>query len=84
MTRDQLVDCLRGKEGKPISIRHTGGIVMGVFEYIIWDTAFPDIKGIRLVDNDVPVRPSDIIEIHDAPLYTDALKMMREINKSQQ
>jgi len=80
MTRDELIDCLKGKEGKPISIRHTGGLLMGIFEKIIWDAGFPMITGVKLDTREEPFKPADIIEIKDAPRYTSALKIMRMYN----
>lgn len=81
MTRDELIDALKGKEGKPISIHHLGGTIMGIFEYLIWDTSFPDVKGIRLVDNDVLVKPANIVEIKDAPMYSVAVDLMGRLKK---
>jgi len=81
MTRDQLIDCLKGKEGQPISIRHTCGVIMGVFEKIIWDVNFPRITGVKLDVREEPFKPVDIIEINDAPGYTSALKIMRMMNR---
>jgi len=82
MTRDELVDCLRGKEGKPISIQHKGGTIMGNFEYLIWDSTVPVIKGVKIDTCDTTFNPDDIIEIKDAPMYLEALKIMRKLNDS--
>jgi len=81
MTRDVLIDCLRDKEGKPISIHHKGGTIMGNFEYLIWDTDVPVIKGVKIDTCDTSFKPDDIIEIKDAPMYPEALKMMRKLNE---
>lgn len=83
MTRDKLIDCLKGKEGKPISIHYTGGIIMGIFERIEWDTDGFTIRGIKIDTREDLFKPDDIIEINDAPRYTDALKIMRMMNESQ-
>lgn len=81
MTRDELIDCLKGKEGKPVAIRHTGGLLMGIFEQIIWDPGFPRIIGVKLDTREEPFNPTGIIEINDAPEYARALKIMRMMNE---
>lgn len=81
MTRDELIDCLKGKEGKPVSIRHVGGILMGNFMGFIWDGEVPMITGVRLDTREEPFKPADIIEINDAPRYTYALEIMRLMNE---
>ncbi len=82
MTRDELIDCLKGKEGKPISIHHKGGTIMGNFEHLTWDSAVPIIKGVKIDTCDTLFKPADIVEIKDAPMYTEALKIMRGLNDS--
>ena len=81
MIRDQLIDCLKGKEGKPVSIRHAGGILMGIFKEIVWNTDGFTIRGIKLDTREEPFKPVDIIEINDAPRYTHALEIMRILNE---
>lgn len=81
MTRDELIDCLRDKVGKPISIHHVGGTIMGNLEKLIWDSAVPVIKGVKIDTCDTTFNPDDIIEIKDAPRYPEALKMMRMLNE---
>lgn len=81
MTRDELIDCLKDKAGKPISIRHVGGTIMGNFETFVWDTSFPEIKGVKIDTCDTLFKPDDIIEIKDAPMYAEALKVMRKLNE---
>lgn len=80
MTRDALIDCLKGKKGKPISIRHTYGILMGIFEKIVWSTDAFTIRGVKIDTNKELFKPEDIIEINDAPTYTTVLEIMRKID----
>lgn len=70
MTRDKLVDCLKGREGKPISIRYADGEVMGLFEKIVWNTDAFTIRGVKIDTSEELFKPEDIIEIKDAPTYT--------------
>ena len=66
MIRDELVDCLRGKVGKPISMRCVGGTLIGNFEKFIWDGEVPMLTGVKIDTFGKPFEPADIIEIKDA------------------
>lgn len=81
MTRDELIDCLRGKEGKPISIRHAGGILMGIFEEIVWNTDAFTIRGVKMATCKELFEPEDIVEINDSPGYTLALEVTRKLTR---
>jgi len=83
MTRDKIVDCLRGKEGKPVSIRHEGGTLMGLLEKIVWNTDAFTIRGVKIDTREELFKPENIIEIKEAPMYTPALKVMRMMNEGE-
>jgi len=81
MTRGGLIDCLEGKKGKPISIHHTGGTIMGIFEEFIWGSDALTITGVKLKNIDQPFKPENITEIRDAPMFTVTMDLMDKLRR---